>query len=230
MPVRACEIRINRGQASVRTAVFVAMLCLLPALPQAGAPVAPDKPAEGRSRFDAVQHGEGSQASQADEPHGESPWRLVATVLNFAVLVGGLYYFLRTPFARHLVARTDAIHTSLAEAESTRQAASVQLAEIEAKLQALPREIAALQQRGVEEIAAEETRIRHAAEEERHRLIAQARREIDLALRVAKQELRAHAATLAVDVASRHLRASMTPADQERLIAQYVAQVRQPHD
>ncbi|MPZ18646.1 MAG: hypothetical protein GEV06_12140 [Luteitalea sp.] len=225
MHVRACEIRIN---LSVAAAVLAGALSF-PALLVAAEPGASNAAGEvAPSEERPPQHGEGAHADEAG--HDESPWGTIATLVNFLVLAGGLYYFLRTPLAGHLSGRAEGIRSGLAEAESTRNAASAQLAEVEAKLQALPGEIEALRQRGVEEIAAEETRIRHAAEEERSRMITQARREIDLALRVAKQELVADAATLAADVASAHLRATMTQADQERLIAHYVADVRQPYD
>ncbi|MGH9160283.1 MAG: hypothetical protein ACRD2X_09895 [Vicinamibacteraceae bacterium] len=251
MLVRACEIRIN---LAVRLMLMAGALCLCP-LPLAAEPagskqageVAPShgspsqhaeaagqatgngkrEPGHAGDETSAPQHGE---AHAEDAGHGESGWRTIATLVNFLVLAGGLYYFLRTPLAGHLAGRADGIRSALAEAESTRKTASAQLTEVEAKLQALPREIETLRQRGVEEIAAEEARIRQATEEERHRMVTQARREIDLALRVAKQELVAHAASLAVDVASDHLRETMTPADQERLITRYVADVRQPHD
>jgi F0F1-type ATP synthase membrane subunit b/b' len=222
MLVRACEIRIN---LAVGVVLLAGALCLCPALLSA-------EPAAAKQAEETAPSHE--TPSQDEEAHGEEAghgaWGTIGTLVNFLVLAGGLYYFLRTPLAGHLTGRAEGIRSALAEAESTRQAASAQLAEVEAKLQALPREIEALRQRGVEEIAAEEARIRHATEEERSRMVSQARREIDLALRVAKQELVAHAAALAVDVASAHLRATMTPADQERLITRYAADVRQPYD
>jgi F0F1-type ATP synthase membrane subunit b/b' len=251
MLVRACENRIN---LVVRLVVVAGALCLFP-LPLAAEPMGSKQAGEaapshgrpsqhgeatgqatGNGKGEAGHAGEATSAPQHGEAHseeaghGESAWRPIAMLVNFLLLAGGLYYFLRTPLAGHLAGRAGGIRSALAEAESTRQAASAQLTEVEAKLQALPREIETLRQRGVEEIASEEARIRQATEEERQRMVTQARREIDLALRVAKQELVAHAASLAVDVASSHLRATMTQADQERLIARYVADVRQPHD
>lgn len=224
MLVRACEIRIN---LAVRVVLMAGVLCLLP-LALSAEPAGSKQAGEAAPSHEAAaQHGE---AQAEDAGHEESGWGPIATVFNFLVLAGGLYYVLRTPLAGHLAGRADGIRSALAEAESTRKAASAQLAEVEAKLQALPREIEMLRQRGVEEIAAEEARIRQATEEERSRMVTQARREIDLALRVAKQELVTHAASLAADVASAHLRTTMTPADQERLIARYVADVRQPYD
>lgn len=224
MFVCACEIRINLVAWAV---ALTAALCLTPAQLAAEPVAATQAGGTAPSHETPSQHDEG-QAEEAG--HEESIWGTMAPLVNFLVLTGGLYYFLRTPLAGHLAGRAAGIRSALAEAESTRQAASAQLAEVEAKLQALPHEIDTLTQRGVEEIAAEEARIRHTTEEERSRMVAQARREIDLALRVAKQELMVHAAALAVDVASAHLRATMTPADQERLIARYVADVRQPYD
>ena len=70
-------------------------------------------------------------------------------------------------------------------------------------MEALPAELEALRAQGAREIAAEEARIRAAAAAERERLLEQARREIDLQVRVAERDLVSHAADLAVGVASR---------------------------
>ena len=100
------------------------------------------------------------------------------------------------------------------------------LADIEARLAALPGELEQMRARSAEELEAERTRIRAAAETERDRLVEQARREIASQTRNARAELRAHAATLAVDVADARLRSTLTPAEQSALVDQYASQMR----
>jgi F0F1-type ATP synthase membrane subunit b/b' len=87
-----------------------------------------------------------------------------------------------------------------------------------------------LKARGKQEIAAEETRIRQTAEGERHRLIEQTRREVDLQVRLAKRELTEHAADLAVSLATTQIKQTITPDDQARLVDRYVTQMRKAHD
>jgi F0F1-type ATP synthase membrane subunit b/b' len=90
---------------------------------------------------------------------------------------------------------------------------------------ALPAELDALRRTGAEELAAEESRMRQAAESERGRLLDQARREIDGQLKVARRELLGHTADLAVAIASKRVKATITAADQGRLVDRYLGQL-----
>ena len=100
-----------------------------------------------------------------------------------------------------------------------------QLAEIDAKLAALPAELAALKKRGAEDVVAERARIEQDALVERQRVLEHTRREIDMRLRVAKRELLGARRELAVNVASERIRTSITPDDQARLVDRYAAQL-----
>ena len=75
-------------------------------------------------------------------------------------------------------------------------------------------------------MATEEQRIAAAAEAERARLLEQARREIELQVKVAERALVEHAADLAVGVAADRIRTNITDDDQQRLIDRYVRQLR----
>lgn len=160
------------------------------------------------------------------ETHGESLWVTLARVLNFAILAGVLYWLGRAPLAAHLAARRAQIRKDLVDAAEMKQTATARLAEIESKLAALPGELAALRTRSAEELEAERTRMRAAAEAERDRLIEQARREIAAQTRTARAQLRAHAASLAVDVAEARLKSTLTPIEQAALVDDYAAQMR----
>jgi len=165
-----------------------------------------------------------SEVSQ-QSVHGEPLWVVLARLLNFAILVGVLVYFLRAPIARYLARRSTEVRSDLVKAAETRAAAAAQLAAIEQKMQALPAEIEALRRRGAEEIAAEEARIREVAAAERARLLEQARREIDLQLRAAERDLIRRAAELTVGLASDRIRKTMTDEDRVRLVEQYLARL-----
>jgi F-type H+-transporting ATPase subunit b len=106
-----------------------------------------------------------------------------------------------------------------------RTSATAQLAAIDKKMAVLPAELDALRKTGAEELTAEESRMRQAAESERTRLLDQARREIDAQLKVAQRQLLAHTADLAVAIASKRVKATITAADQARLVDRYLGQL-----
>ena len=166
-----------------------------------------------------------AEGHTAEEQHDESIWGFVGKIFNFAILAGTLVYFLRAPIAGYLSRRGSQIRADLETAESLKQAASRQIAEIQTKLEQLPGELDALRARGTQEIAAEEARIHAEAEAERDRLLERTRREIDLQLRVARRELVHHAADLAVGVARERIRQQITDVDQLALVDRYVSRV-----
>ena len=151
---------------------------------------------------------------------------LIWPTINFAILCGILYYYGKTPFTTYLADRGTTIRKDLVAAAELKATATAQLAAIEQKLQALPRELDALRKRGADEIAAEEQRIATAAAAERERLLEQTRREIDLQVRLAKRQILEHAADLSVQLATDRLKKDITPADQEKLVDRYLTQVK----
>jgi F-type H+-transporting ATPase subunit b len=167
------------------------------------------------------------QAEATPEVHEQTLLQSAAKLANFAILVGLLVYFLKTPVSVYLVSRATAIRRDLVTAAEMRASAAAQLAEIERKLQSLPAELAALKAQGAQDVAAEQARIAQAAAVERERLIQQTRREIEMRLRVARRELTEHAAQLAVRIAEERIKRTITPDDQMRLVDRYTAQLRE---
>jgi F-type H+-transporting ATPase subunit b len=163
----------------------------------------------------------------AAEGEGGGVMSMVAKLANFAILAGVLVYFLKAPIAAYLASRSTQIRQDLVAAAEMRATASAQLAEIEKKMQALPAELDALKKRGAEDVTAEKGRIAEAAASGRARLLEHTRREIESRLRVARRELTAHAADLAVKVARQRIQASITPEDQMRLVDRYATQLRE---
>jgi F-type H+-transporting ATPase subunit b len=161
------------------------------------------------------------------EPHEDGWLSLGARLVNFGLLAGLLVYYLRAPIVAYLHTRGTQIRAELVSAAEMRRGAEQELAEIDRRLAALPRELEALRARGAAEAVAEEARIRAQAEHERQRLLEQTRREIDLQLRVARRDLTRLAAELATGVAAERLRRSITAEDQMRLIDRYMAQVQE---
>jgi F-type H+-transporting ATPase subunit b len=137
-----------------------------------------------------------------------------------------VYYFGRKPVAGYLANRKQQVRSDLVAAEEMKKTASAQIAEMDAKLAALPAELEALKTRGQQEIAAEQQRLRQLADAERTRLLDQATREIEQKTRIAQRELVEHAANLAVDVARTRIKDQITDDDQARLVDRYLAEVK----
>jgi F-type H+-transporting ATPase subunit b len=177
----------------------------------------------------AMQDAPAHDAAQAE---GETPSEghpvldMVARLVNFSILAGSLWWLLKSPIRGYLEDRGKQIRSDLVTAAETKQAAATQIEEIDRKMKALPGELDALRAQGAKEIAAEEERIRAAAAAERDRLLEQARRDIDLQVKVAERDLVAHAADLSVGVAADRIKKNITDEDQKRLVDRYVGQLR----
>jgi F-type H+-transporting ATPase subunit b len=212
---RACETWRKRTWLALILALFT--LVALPAFSEA----APPKPAAGEVDPHAVAEGH-----TTEEHHAESPWQFIGKIFNFSILFGLLFVLLRKPIATYLSNRRLQVREDLMTAARLKEDAARQVAAIDAQLKQLPGELDALRARGRDEIAAEEIRIEEAAAAERERLLEGTRREIDLQLRLARRDLVAHAADLAVHVARERIRSQITDRDQLRLVDRYVSQVR----
>ena len=211
--------------------LLVALGCAVPVLAQEHAPAQPPA-AQSSPLPQGAQpaHPEASATTDtehAEEAHDEGIMPTVFRLANFAILVGLLVYFLKSPFVAYLASRSSQIRQDLVTAAEMRAAATAQLAEIDKKMQALPAELEALRRQGAEDVKAEQARIAVAAADERTRLLEQTRREIDMRLRIARRELTEHAAQLAVGVAEQRIRRSITPDDQVRLVDRYASQLRE---
>ncbi len=165
-------------------------------------------------------------AEGAEGDHRNPVVDLVAKLLNFGILAGTLVYFLRSPLNRYLTDRGTQIRADLVKAAEMKTAAANQVEAVEQKMAALPSELDALRKTGAAEVAAEETRIREAAEKERARLLAQLEREIDQHGKAAERDLLRLAADKAVAIATADVTRTITPADHARLVDRYVETVR----
>ena len=209
--------------------LVVALGCAVPVFAQEHAPAQPPA-AQSSPLPQGAQpaHPEAvTDPEHAEESHDEGIMPTVFRLANFAILVGLLVYFLKSPFVGYLASRSAQIRQDLVTAAEMRAAATAQLAEIDKKMQALPAELDALRRQGAEDVKAEQARIAVAAADERTRLLEQTRREIDMRLRIARRELTEHAAQLAVGVAEQRIRRSITPDDQVRLVDRYASQLRE---
>jgi len=129
----------------------------------------------------------------------------LSILLNFAV-IGAAFIWAGRKFLPGIFRdRTAAIQKAMQEAQKASEEARRKLAEIESRLQKLDVEIGMMRDAAEKEGAAEEARIKAAAEEDARKIVAGAEQEIDAATKAARRQLTAHAADLAVGLAQKQI-------------------------
>ena len=130
---------------------------------------------------------------------------LASILLNFAVIAGIIVWLGRKYLPGAFSARTAAIQKAMQEAQKASEEARRKLAEIESRLMKLDVEIGAMRDAAEKEAAAEETRIRAAAQEDAQKMLVSAQQEISAAAKSARRALTAYAADLAVGLAQKQI-------------------------
>lgn len=175
--------------------------------PAAATPAATEAPAAAHG--EAEDHGGGGGTGEVS-----IWWKWI----NFGILAAGLGYLGGKYMPGYFASRNEEIHESLQAAARIKQEADARAADIEAKLKNLVPDIAQLQAKAKEQIAAEGERIRQETADAMARVQAQAENEIAAQSKVAQAELRAYAATLALEAAERKLRSQLDPQQDAALI------------
>jgi F-type H+-transporting ATPase subunit b len=129
----------------------------------------------------------------------------LAVGLNFMVVAGFLVWASRKYLPGMFRARTAAIQKAMEEARRASEDANRRLSEIEFRLSRLGDEIAAMKTAGEADLAAEESRIKVAAEEDAHKIVESAGQEIAAAAKAARRDLTSYAADLAIALAKNQI-------------------------
>ena len=130
-------------------------------------------------------------------------WVLI--IINFVIIIALIVWGWKKNVPAMFRSRTEAIRKNLEEARRASEEANRRLSEIEARLSRLDAEIADMRKHAEDEAAAEEVRIKAAAEEDRRKVVESAEQEIDAAAKAARRDLKAYAATLAVSLAEKKI-------------------------
>jgi len=154
--------------------------------------------------------------------HGGGARDLLFSVLNLVLLLGVLAYFTRKPLADFFAARRTAIQKELAAAAELRAEAEARYAKWQRRLLDLEGELAGIRQTARERAAAEREQILADATASAERIRRDASAAVEQELRRARTQLRQEAADLAVELASETLKRQVGPADQDRLLDEFV--------
>ncbi len=137
----------------------------------------------------------------------------VSLAVNFAGIVLFCWVLLKSKLPQAFRERTLSIQKSIKDAEAASADASRRLTDIEARLTKLDSEVGEIRQSAEAEAAAEEQRIREAAEQDKEKIVKAAQAEIQAIARNARRELKGYAASLAVDLAAKQIHVD-EPTDQ----------------
>jgi len=140
----------------------------------------------------------------------------LAVAINFGIVLAVIVWASKKNLPAVFRNRTATIQKSLDEARRASEDANRRLSEIESRLGRLDQEIAQMRATAEKEAAAEEARIRTAAEEDARRIVESAQQEIAAAAKAARRDLTAYAADLAVSLAAKQIKVD-APTDQALL-------------
>ena len=161
--------------------------------------------------------------------HGAEEYTFMADwlprLVNFAIIVGLLVYFLRKPVRDMFKNRTAEIAKAMEESREARERALAALAEMERKAREMDAEtramIADAQVRGEKD--------KQALIEEGRKLVrdiqAQVKIGADIEVQKAKADLAIEASRLAVDLAEGKIKDTITSQDHERIVKDYISSV-----
>lgn len=159
--------------------------------------------------------------------HGEikGPPPFIGPLINFAILVVLGYMAVKRQVNPALTARRAAIETEIAEAKQLHDAAKALHAEYTDRLENLKGEIATLKADFVKQGEAERDRIIAEAQTRAEKMRAEGTMVIEQEMRALREELRRDAVTAAVTAAETAVRKNVTPADQSRLVDEFVQSI-----
>ena len=146
----------------------------------------------------------------------------------FLFIVIGLYLHRRfgRPIKEALRTRSEAIKRELKQAKEERDNALAKLSEVETRFANLDAEVSKVRQRNAAEIQAEKERIQSTTDAELVRLRDQAKREIESAGKIARQELRQFAAQESIRLAEDILKKEIGPVEHARLTDRSIEELR----
>jgi F-type H+-transporting ATPase subunit b len=146
-------------------------------------------------------------------------------VLNFVVLVVGLFFILRKPVSSALSSRIDGIKKQLQDLENQKEAAEKKLAEYSDKLSELEKEAEHIVADYIKQGNEAKARILKEAEASAEKLQAQARRNIEHEFDQAKKQLQAEVLEKSLAKAEALIKEKISADDQSRLVDEYLEKV-----
>lgn len=149
----------------------------------------------------------------------------ILKLINMALFIGVLVYFVGGPVKRAFRERGEAIRKANEEARQRRARADQMAGEIQARLSAIEAEVRAIHERAEAEGERQKRELIASAEAESQKILAAARTEVDNRLKHARAELTEFAGLLASERAEQILREKITEQDQKKLFQESLREV-----
>jgi F0F1-type ATP synthase membrane subunit b/b' len=159
---------------------------------------------------------------------GETP-PFIAMLINFGILAAGYYFLGRKPVAAGLQARRDTISKEIEEAQRMKHEAEERAKTYQSKLEKLEDELRATRESLLRAGEAESERIVREAETKADRMRKEAEFLVEQELKQLRGDLWRDTVDAAVAAAEELLKKRVTPADQERLAEDYLADLGSRH-
>ena len=156
------------------------------------------------------------------EDHGNPWWDLLWKTVNFAILVGLLYFFLRKPVGRALRGAAQRARQALSDSRESAEVTSQRLEDQRKNIANLHLELERLKEDARAETAAEAERLKRDAESLAERLKLQVQQQVEQAGNQALETLRGELADGAVNAAEVLIRERMDNAAQKRLVQEHI--------
>jgi F-type H+-transporting ATPase subunit b len=167
-----------------------------------------------------------SWAAEGGEHAGPSKWPdFFYRLLNFAIMVGALYFVARKPIRQFFAKRTETIANTLAELEAKKKEAEKTYQEYRQKLAQLDEETARILQEYVEQGEAEKAKIIANAEKATAEMRQQAELTIQQEIKSAKAELQQEIVELSVAAAEIMLKDKIEAEDHRKLVDDFMTKV-----
>ena len=220
---RAARLRWNAIASLITLAVVLAAGGRVLAFLQSGEP-AEQPPAASQSAGPAAeQEGASAEHAAAGGEAEHSFWDTFFHWANFLLIAAGVWY-LGKKFAVPLLSeRARGIREEMERSSRAMAESSQRLTHIEAKLQRLDDEIRDLRQASAREAAAEQVRMEELAQTEAGKIGQAAQQEIATAAKAARRELQRYSAELAVGLAEKRIRESISPDAEQRMLRSFVS-------
>ncbi len=165
-------------------------------------------------------------ALRAAEGEAGETRELLYRILNFAILAGGLGYLIKKHGGAFFAARGEAILRGISEAQKLHEESEARARAVEERLAGLGAQIEELRAKAKAEMAAEQARREREAEQAVRKVFTQAEQEMAALVKTARLELKAHAASLAIELAEKKIAGRITPQTQRSLVGSFIESLR----